>query len=140
VRRGEAGFKFEVNFKQKSREHRAVDCSEFPVERAADDPQHQAEKNVRARSGQIFSEFVATLGLLCVLWGCSRLHSGVVPFAVAAYVTAAYWLTSSTSFANPAVTIARSRSDTFAGIRPADVPLFVAAQLAGALAATLLFR
>jgi len=63
-----------------------------------------------------------------------------VPFAVASYITAAYWFTSSTSFANPAVTIARSLSDTFSGIRPADVPLFIVAQIAGALAATLLFR
>jgi glycerol uptake facilitator-like aquaporin len=95
-----------------------------------------------ARSGptQVFSEFVATFGLLCVIWGCSRQRSQVVPFAVAAYITAAYWFTSSTSFANPAVTIARSLSDTFAGIRPADVPLFLAAQLFGAIAATLLFR
>jgi glycerol uptake facilitator-like aquaporin len=95
-----------------------------------------------ARSGpaQVFSEFVATFGLLCVIWGCSRQRSQVVPFAVAAYITAAYWFTSSTSFANPAVTIARSLSDTFAGIRPADVPLFLAAQLSGAIAATLLFR
>jgi glycerol uptake facilitator-like aquaporin len=96
--------------------------------------------HARHGSAQVFSEFVATFGLLCVIWGCSRQHSGVVPFAVAAYITAAYWFTSSTSFANPAVTLARSLSDTFAGIRPADVPLFVAAQLAGALAATLLFR
>jgi glycerol uptake facilitator-like aquaporin len=95
-----------------------------------------------ARSGpaQVFSEFVATFGLLCVIWGCSRQHSGVVPFAAASYITAAYWFTSSTSFANPAVTVARSLSDTFAGIRPVDVPLFLAAQLAGAIAATLLFR
>ena len=95
-----------------------------------------------ARSGpaQVFSEFVATSGLLCVIWGCSRQRSQVVPFAVAAYIIAAYWFTSSTSFANPAVTIARSLSDTFAGIRPADVPLFLAAQLSGAIAATLLFR
>jgi glycerol uptake facilitator-like aquaporin len=95
-----------------------------------------------ARSGpsQVFSEFVATFGLLCVIWGCSRQRSSAVPFAVAAYITAAYWFTSSTSFANPAVTLARSLSDTFAGIRPTDVPAFVAAQLAGALAATLLFR
>ena len=96
--------------------------------------------HARSGSAQVFSEFVATFGLLCVIWGCSRLRSAVVPFAVAAYITAAYWFTSSTSFANPAVTIARSLSDTFAGIRPVDVPLFLAAQLAGALAATLLFR
>jgi glycerol uptake facilitator-like aquaporin len=95
-----------------------------------------------ARSGpsQFLSEFVASFGLLSVIWGCSRLRSSTVPFAVAAYITAAYWFTASTSFANPAVTIARSLSDTFAGIRPADVPLFIAAQLFGALAATLLFR
>ena len=96
--------------------------------------------HARSSTAQAFSEFVATFGLLCVIWGCSRRHSGAVPFAVAAYITAAYWFTSSTSFANPAVTVARSLSDTFVGIRPMDVPLFVAAQLAGALAATLLFR
>jgi glycerol uptake facilitator-like aquaporin len=97
-----------------------------------------------ARSGpaQVFSEFVATFGLLSVIWGCSRLAHGnvAVPFAVGAYITAAYWFTSSTSFANPAVAIARSLSDTFSGIRPADVPFFLLAQIAGALAATLLFR
>jgi glycerol uptake facilitator-like aquaporin len=95
-----------------------------------------------ARSGaaQVFSEFVATFGLLSVIWGCSRQRSAVVPFAVAAYITAAYWFTSSTSFANPAVTIARSLTDTFAGIRPLDVPPFVAAQVVGAIAATVLFR
>jgi glycerol uptake facilitator-like aquaporin len=75
-----------------------------------------------------------------VIWGCSRLRSAAPPFAVAAYITAAYWFTSSTSFANPAVTIARSLSDTFAGIRPSDVPMFIAAQLSGALTATFLFR
>ena len=94
----------------------------------------------RSGSAQVFSEFVATFGLVCVIWGCSRQRSAAVPFAVAAYITAAYWFTSSTSFANPAVTMARALSDTFAGIRPADVPLFVAAQFAGAFAATLLFR
>jgi glycerol uptake facilitator-like aquaporin len=96
----------------------------------------------RARSGsaQIFSEFVATFGLLCVIWGCSRQRSELVPFAIGAYITSAYWFTSSTSFANPAVTIARSVSDTFAGIRPVDVLPFVVAQLCGATAATLLFR
>ena len=88
----------------------------------------------------VFSEFVATFGLLPVIWGCSRLWSDAVPFAVASYITAAYWFTASTSFANPAVTIARSLSDTFAGIRPSDVPWFIAAQLAGALSATLLVR
>lgn len=95
-----------------------------------------------ARSGpaQFVSEFTATFGLLCVIWGCSRSRSSVVPFAVGSYITAAYWFTASTSFANPAVTIARALSDTFAGIRPIDVPLFVAAQFVGGIAATLLFR
>lgn len=87
----------------------------------------------------ILSEFVATFGLLSVIWGCSRLRSGVVPFAVASYITAAYWFTASTSFANPAVTLARCLSDTFAGIRPSDAAGFVAAQLLGATAATVLF-
>jgi glycerol uptake facilitator-like aquaporin len=96
----------------------------------------------QARSGpaQMVSEFVATFGLLSVIWGCSRRRSDAVPFAVAAYIAAAYWFTASTSFANPAVTLARALTDTFAGIRPADVPGFILAQLAGAAAATLLFR
>jgi len=97
-------------------------------------------RHARSGSAQVFSEFVATFGLLSVIWGCSRLRSNAVPFAVGAYITAAYWFTASTSFANPAVTIARCLSDTFAGIRPADVPWFVVAQLLGAFAATLLFR
>lgn len=99
-----------------------------------------ASKHARGGGAQLFSEFVATFGLLAVIWGCVRLRSQAVPFAVAAYITAAYWFTASTSFANPAVTLARSASDTFAGIRPADAPGFIAAQLVGALAATLLFR
>jgi glycerol uptake facilitator-like aquaporin len=95
-----------------------------------------------ARSGgaQLFSEFVATFGLLSVIWGCSRSRSGVVPFAVGLYIAAAYWFTASTSFANPAVTLARCLSDTFAGIRPTDVGGFIAAQIAGALTATFLFK
>jgi glycerol uptake facilitator-like aquaporin len=97
-------------------------------------------RHTRSGSAQAFSEFVATFGLVSVIWGCSRLRSNAVPFAVGAYITAAYWFTSSTSFANPAVTIARCLSDTFAGIRPTDVPGFVLAQLIGAFAATLLFR
>lgn len=100
-----------------------------------------ASQKARTGGAQWFSEFVATFGLLAVIWGCVRLRSAtVVPFAVAAYITAAYWFTASTSFANPAVTLARSMSDTFAGIRLTDVPAFVAAQLSGAVAATLLFR
>lgn len=94
----------------------------------------------RGGATQAFSEFIATFGLLSVIWGCSRLRSDAVPFAVGAYITAAYWFTASTSFANPAVTIARSLSDTFSGIRPSHVPLFLVAQLAGAFAATLIFR
>ena len=94
-----------------------------------------------ARSGplQLFAEFVATFGLLVVIWGCARFRSAFTPFAVAAYIVAAYWFTSSTSFANPAVTIARSLSDTFAGIRPQDAPGFIAAQFLGATCATLFF-
>jgi glycerol uptake facilitator-like aquaporin len=86
------------------------------------------------------SELVATFGLLAVISGCARARAGVVPFAVAAYITAAYWFTASTSFANPAVTLARAASDTFAGIRPADAPGFIVAQLVGAAAAAMLFR
>jgi glycerol uptake facilitator-like aquaporin len=97
-------------------------------------------RHVRAGSSQLLSEFVATFGLLCVIWGCSRLRSPAVPFAVGAYITGAYWFTASTSFANPAVTLARSASDTFAGIRPEDAPGFIVAQLVGAAAATILFR
>jgi glycerol uptake facilitator-like aquaporin len=105
------------------------------------EPLFSASRHVRAGGAQVFSEFVATFGLLSVVWGCARGGSaGRAPFAVGAYITAGYWFTASTCFANPAVTLARSASDTFAGIRPADVPGFVAAQLAGALAATLLFR
>jgi glycerol uptake facilitator-like aquaporin len=94
----------------------------------------------RSGMSQVFSEFVATFGLLSVIWGCSRRRASSVPFAVAAYIVAAYWFTASTSFANPAVAIARAFTNTFAGIRPADVPGFVAGQCAGAAAATLLFR
>ncbi len=116
--------------------------------------------HVRSGPAQMFGEFVATFGLLAVICGCSRLRyrgsvsteegaprfsftfadSSSVAYAVGAYITAAYWFTSSTSFANPAVTIARSLSDTFAGIRPLDVPAFVFAQFLGALVATFLFH
>lgn len=96
--------------------------------------------HARGGPAQFVSEFAATFGLLCVIWGCSRSRSNVVPFAVGSYITAAYWFTASTSFANPAVTIARALTDTFAGIRPIDVPLFVTAQFVGGIGATLLFR
>jgi glycerol uptake facilitator-like aquaporin len=98
--------------------------------------------SLHERSGlaQVFSEFVATFGLLAVIGGCVRRRPTSVPYAVAAYITAAYWFTASTSFANPAVTIARSFTNTFAGIRPADAPAFILAQCAGAAAATALMR
>jgi len=99
-----------------------------------------ASRHIRSGQAQLFSEFIATFGLLSVIWGCVRSRPEIVAFAVGAYITAAYWFTSSTSFANPAVTLARAASDTFAGIRPVDVPGFVLAQLAGATAATALFR
>jgi glycerol uptake facilitator-like aquaporin len=104
------------------------------------EPLFSASRRIRAGPAQIFSEFIATFGLLAVIWGCARLRSAATPFAVAAYITGAYWFTASTSFANPAVTLARSASNTFAGIRPPDAPGFIVAQLAGAAAATLLFR
>ncbi len=104
------------------------------------EPTFFASRHVRTGSAQWLSEFVATFGLLATIWGVVRSRASAVPFAVGAYITAAYWFTSSTSFANPAVTLARAASDTFAGIRPVDVPGFVVAQLAGAAAATLLFR
>lgn len=102
-------------------------------------PLFSASHHVRAGGAQMFSEFVATFGLLAVICGCVRFRSQAVPFAVAAYITSAYWFTASTSFANPAVTLARSLSDTFVGIRPVDAPGFIIAQLAGAAAATILF-
>jgi glycerol uptake facilitator-like aquaporin len=98
--------------------------------------------SVHERSGlpQLLSEFVAVFGLLCVIWGCTKVRSALAtPVAVAGYIVAAYWFTASTSFANPAVTVARSITNTFSGIRPMDVPGFVFAQIAGALVATLLF-
>jgi glycerol uptake facilitator-like aquaporin len=98
-----------------------------------------ASQHARTGASQWWSEFVATFGLVGVIIGCSRSRPAITPFAVAAYITAAYWFTASTSFANPAVTLARSASNTFAGIRPADAPGFILAQLAGAAAATLVF-
>lgn len=104
------------------------------------EPLFSASQHIRTGPAQWWSEFVATFGLLAVIWGCARSRSSVVPFAVGAYITAAYWFTASTSFANPAVTLARAASDTFAGIRPADAGAFILAQLLGAAAATALFR
>jgi glycerol uptake facilitator-like aquaporin len=104
------------------------------------EPWYQVSTHLRSGGAQALSELVATFGLLSVIWGCLRHRPESVPFAVGLYITAAYWFTASTSFANPAVTVARALSDTFAGIRPIDVPGFVLAQFAGAMAATLLFR
>lgn len=104
------------------------------------EPVLQVSQHVRSGGAQLFSEFIATFGLLSVIWGCGRLRAEAVPFAVGLYITGAYWFTASTSFANPAVTLARGFTNTFAGIRPADAPAFVAAQLGGAFAATFLFR
>ena len=102
-------------------------------------PLFSTSHHVRAGGAQVFSEFIATFGLLAVIWGCVRARPQAVAFAVGAYISAAYWFTASTSFANPAVTLARSLSDTFVGIRPVDTPSFIIAQLAGAAVATILF-
>jgi glycerol uptake facilitator-like aquaporin len=115
-------------------------CGVYSAHLMFNQPLVQISQHPRSGSAQLFSEFVASFGLLAVIWGCSRARPTVVPFAVGAYITAAYWFTASTSFANPAVTIARSFTNTFAGIRPEDAPGFIAMQFIGALAATTLFR
>lgn len=101
-------------------------------------PVVQASARVRTGFGQWAGEFTATFALLSVVWSCARHRPHAAPWAVASVIAGAYWFTSSTSFANPAVTAARALSDTFAGIRPADAPAFVAAQALGAAAATAL--
>ncbi len=103
------------------------------------EPTFFASERVRTGPAQWWSEFIATFGLLAVIISCSRSRPTVTPFAVALYITSAYWFTASTSFANPAVTLARAASNTFAGIRPIDTPGFILAQLLGAAAATWLF-
>ncbi len=103
------------------------------------EPLFFASEHIRTGPSQWWSEFVATFGLLAVIWGCVRQRASAVPYAVGLYITAAYWFTASTSFANPAVTLARAASNTFAGIRPVDAPGFILAQLLGAFAATALF-
>lgn len=100
----------------------------------------QLSQHVRSGPPQWLAEVVATFGLLAVIWGCRAHREPVTAFAVAAYITGAYWFTASTSFANPAVTIARALSDTFAGIRPVDVPGFVLAQFAALALALPLLR
>ncbi len=97
------------------------------------EPIFHAAQQVRTGPALWWSEFIATFGLVAVIIGCSRSRPSVAPFAVAAYIFAACWFTASTSFANPAVTLARTLSDTFVGIRPVDAPGFIVAQLAGAL-------
>ena len=103
-------------------------------------PLFSASHHVRTGSAQFFSECIATFGLLAVIQSTAHYRAAITPFAVAAYITAAYWFTASTSFANPAVTLARAATNTFAGIRPIDAPGFILAQLLGAAAATILFR
>jgi glycerol uptake facilitator-like aquaporin len=97
-------------------------------------------RHERSGAAQIFSEVVATFGLVLVIRVCAKFRPRIIAFAVGAYITAAYWFTASTSFANPAVTLARALSDTFTGIRPLDVPAFILAELAGGAIAVLLVR
>jgi len=101
-------------------------------------PVWQVSLHVRSGAGQWLAEFIATFGLVLTIFGCVAKAPSAVPFAVGLYITSAYWFTASTSFANPAVTIARALSDTFAGIAPSGVAAFIAAQIAGALAAVAL--
>jgi len=103
-------------------------------------PLIQFSAHTRSGAGVLTGEMIASFGLLAAILGCLRSRPEAVPYAVGLFITAGYWFTSSTSFANPAVTIARSLSDTFSGIRPNDVPGFIVAQIAGALAATVMFR
>jgi glycerol uptake facilitator-like aquaporin len=103
-------------------------------------PVWQIATTVRSGAGQWLAEFIAAFGLLLTIFGCVGAAPGAVAYAVGLYITAAYWFTASTSFANPAVTIARSLSDTFAGIAPAGVVAFIAAQLLGSVAAVVLAR
>jgi glycerol uptake facilitator-like aquaporin len=103
-------------------------------------PLWQISSTVRTGPGQWSAEAVATFGLLLTIFGCSARTPSAVPYAVGLYIAAAYWFTASTSFANPAVTIARSLSDTFAGIAPAGIIAFIAAQLVGMLLAVILSR
>lgn len=98
-----------------------------------------ASQHIRTGWGQWWSEFVASFGLLAVICGCQRARAETVAYAVGGYILSAYWFTASTSFANPAVTLARAMTDTFAGIRPVDTGAFIVAQLLGAGAATALF-
>jgi glycerol uptake facilitator-like aquaporin len=103
-------------------------------------PVWQVSLHGRTGAGQWLAEFIATFGLLSAILGCAARNATAIPYAVGLYITAAYWFTASTSFANPAVTIARALSDTYAGIAPAGVPAFIVAQVLGAVVATALGR
>lgn len=103
------------------------------------EPGFSASLNVRTGIGPWTGEFVATFGLVATILGCLRFRPEAIPYAVGLFITAGYWFTSSTSFANPAVTVARSFSNTFAGIRPEDAPVFIAVQIVAAIIATLVF-
>jgi len=103
-------------------------------------PLFSASSHTRRGVDQLFAEFIATFGLLAVIRGCAKYGIPAISLAVAAYITGAYWFTGSTSFANPAVTIGRTLTDTFSGIRPIDAPGFICAQFVGALTATIFFR
>jgi glycerol uptake facilitator-like aquaporin len=100
----------------------------------------QVSAHVRSTLGEGIGEVIATFGLVLTIALTSRFRAEAIPTAVAAYLTSAYWFTSSTSFANPAVTLARAMTDTFAGIAPSSVPLFVGGQVMGGVAATLFVR
>ena len=99
----------------------------------------QVSINERTGPGQWLAEAVATFGLLATIIGCIRFRPEAVPYAVGLYISAGYWYTASTSFANPAVTVARAFTNTFSGIHPVNVPLFIAAQVIGAIVATIIF-
>lgn len=131
---------------------RAVDAAAYAVAQVAggiagavladamfDKPLIAWSQHTRTGSGEWLGEFVATFGLLGVIASCTRRTPAITPWAVAAWIVGAYWFTSSTSFANPAVTIARAFTDTFAGIRPVDVPGYVVAQVLGAMVSVALF-
>jgi glycerol uptake facilitator-like aquaporin len=118
VRAGCAGATFRVISRRKPRAMIGVWAAHLMFA----EPVLQVSQHVRAGGSQVFSEFIATFGLLSVIWGCGRLRAEAVPFAVGLYITGAYWFTASTSFANPAVTLARAFTNTLAGIRPVDGP------------------
>ncbi len=104
-----------------------------------EEPVFMVSEKIRTGGGQWVAEIIATFGLVATILACVKHRGDAVPYAVGLYITAAYWFTASTSFANPAVTIARTLTDTFSGIRPADAPLFIICQIVGSLLATWVF-